>query len=246
MVMRSFSSEEKGYLMHIVDAYKSEDWEKMKLSNLIQSIFKREVFFKGHFPFIQLFEGESGDKNNRTQYGKAIKEAYIPISNFNSLLYYLHSNHLIYIVPYFELKDYFPEDTDNEIDENTTNNENILSILNKSYLYFLRSKLSDFVCPTQELIDFVDDKFITKQEKQFNETTRLSKWGIGTALFIGIFSLIIGIIGLFNNKTLDVSNTFNPQVIIKTKEDVNNVTQKPNTVDSSKVNQNKNKLNIKK
>ncbi len=243
MVMRSFSSEEKVYLKHIVDAYKSEDWEKMKLSNLILSIFDREVYFKGHFPFIQLFEGESGDKINRTKYGKAIKEAYIPISNFNSLLYYLHSNHLIYIVPYFELKDYFPKDTDNE--ENI-NIENILSILNKSYLYFLRSKLTDFVCPTQELIDFVDDKFITKQEKQFNKTTSLSKWGIGIAIVIGFLSVIIGIVGIFTNRTPDISNTFNPQVIIKTKEDVNSVTQKPNTVDSSKVNQSKNKLMIKK
>lgn len=214
----------------------------MKLSNLIQSIFDRVIDFKGHFPFIQLKNDESGDKDNKTQYGKAIKDAYIPISNFNSLLYYLHSNHLINIVPYFEISDYTDEETEKVVENNIQNNENILSILNESYLQFIKSNLSDFICPTQELIDFVDDDFITKHEQEFNETTKLSKRGISIALIFGIIGFVFSVIGFFFNKTPDVSNTFNPQVIFKTKEAAISVTQKPNIVDSLKVNQsNKNR-----
>jgi hypothetical protein len=238
MVMRSFSSEEKGYLKHIVDAYKSEDWEKMKLSNIFYSIFNRKVDFKSHFPSFELKDGESKDKKN-PQYGKAIKEGYIPLSNFDSLMIYLNSNHLITIVPFFEREKAIADDSEND-NCFPQINDNFINIEKDSYLEFLRSNMSDFVCPTQELIDFVDDNFISKQDKQFNETMRLSKWGIGTALFIGIFSLIIGIIGLFH-KTPVVSNTFNPHAIVKNKEDVNSVTQKPNTVDSLKVNQSKKK-----
>jgi hypothetical protein len=244
--MRSFSSEEKEYLKHIVDAYKSDNWAGMKLSNLIQSIFDRELYFNELFPFIQLKEGESGIDKNVVGYSKAIKKAYIPISNFNSLLFYLDSNHLIFIVPYFSLIQSLEEEARNANKSEQQLYTNFFRIEKETYLDFLRSNLSDFVCPTQELIDFVDAGFITKQEKQFNVSTKLAKWGIGIAIFIGISSLMIGIAGLFYNKTPVVSNTFNPQVIIKTKEDVNSITQKPNTVDSLKVNQSKNKLTIKK
>ncbi len=242
--MRSFSSEEKLYLKQIVDAYKSNDWEEMKLSNLFYATFNRKVDFKSHFPSFELKDGESKDKKN-PQYGKAIKEGYIPLSNFDSLLIYLNSNHLITIVPFFELEKAIAGDSE---DDNCSpqDTDKFINIEKDSYLEFIRSNLSDFVCPTQELIDFVDDKFITKQEKQFNKTTSLSKWGIGTALFIGILGLIIGIVGIFNNKTLEINNNSIPLEINKSKERVSSITEKPNTFDSSKVNQSKNKLMIKK
>ena len=40
----------------------------------------------------------------------------------------------------------------------------------ESYLDFLRSNLSDLIYPTQELIDFVENCFITKQEMEFKIT----------------------------------------------------------------------------
>lgn len=144
--MRSFSSEEKVYLKQIVDAYKSKKWEKMKLSNLILSIFDREIDFDGIFPYIQLKDGESGSDKDVVGYTNAIKEAYIPISNFNSLLFYLHSNHLIYIVPYFNLKQSLLETYK---EDETEICSNFFMIESNSYLEFLKSNLSDFICPTQ-------------------------------------------------------------------------------------------------
>lgn len=238
MTMRSFSSEEKGYLKHIVDAYKSDNWAEMKLINLIQSIFDREFYFNELFPYIQLKNGESGDDKNVVEYSKAIKGAYIPISNFNSLLFYLHSNHLIYIVPYFNPIKSLEEEAESEknIEQSCTN---FFRIEDKSYLEFLRSNLSDFLCPTQELIDFVERKFITKQEKQYKITNVISITGI-------IVAILISLAGIFTNKTPENSNTFNPKSINNANENRHSVMQKTMAVDSLKVKQSKNKLMIKK
>ncbi len=189
--MGSYSSEEKEFLKHIVDAYKSNNWAEMKLSNLILSIFDRKIDFECIFPYIQFIDGESGSDKDVVGYTKAIKEAYIPISNFNSLLFYLHSNHLIYIVPYFNLKQSLLE-IYNEDEDETEICSNFFMIESDSYLEFLKSYLSDFVCPTQELIDFVERKFITKQEKQFKITTLISIIGIAVAIAISL-------VGIFTN-----------------------------------------------
>jgi len=234
--MRSFSSEEKDYLKQIVDAYKSKDWEKMKLSNLILSIFDRKIDFEGVFPYIQLKDGESGSDKDVVGYTNAIKQAYIPISNFNSLLFYLHSNHLIYIVPYFNLKQSLLE-TYNE--DETEICSNFFMIESNSYLEFLKSNLSDFICPTQELIDFVVRKFITKQEKQYKITNVISITGI-------VVAILISLAGIFTNKTLENSNTFYPKSINNANENRHSVMQKTMAVDSLKVKQSKNKLMIKK
>lgn len=236
MAMRSFSSEEKVYLKQIVDAYKSKDWEKMKLSNLILSIFDRKIDFEGIFPYIQLKDGESGSDKDVVGYTNAIKEAYIPISNLNSLLFYLHSNHLIYIVPYFNLKQSLLE-TYNE--DETEICSNFFMIESNSYLEFLKSNLSDFICPTQELIDFVGDKFITKQEKQFKITNVISITGI-------VVAILISLAGIFTNKTPENSNTFNPKSINNANENSHSLMQKAMFFDSLKENQSKNKLIIKK
>ena len=60
--------------------------------------------------------GESNSKEEKTKFTKAIIKGYIPLSNFSSLLFYLHSNHLINIVPYFDIEESLRNNSENNVD----------------------------------------------------------------------------------------------------------------------------------
>ena len=67
----------------------------------------------------------------------------------------------------------------------------------------LSALLDKYVCaiihPTQELVDFVNNRFKTKEDIQYANTTRRSRWGLAVAIVVGIVSILIGVIGIIIN-----------------------------------------------
>jgi hypothetical protein len=167
--MRSYSEEEKGYLVALVNAY-SSGWKGMVLKNLVYSIYQRSINIDN--PGFELKEGESDDEELAEKYERAIKQGYIPISNFFSLLIYLKSNHLIMVVPFFESEDIGLEIIGTQKDESSGN---WFGISTSSYLEFLISNYSNFIYPTQELIDLVKNDFKTIDQRRFEEEMKTVK-----------------------------------------------------------------------
>lgn len=180
--MRSFSEEEKVYISAIVGAYKS-DWENMILKNLVFSIFERSIDLNQ--PGFELKENESDDEKSKKEYGNVIKNGYIPISNFFSTLIYLQSNQLIVIVPYFESEDFDLEFVGKNVVEG---NRKWFGISTSSYLEFLKSNYSNFIYPTQELIDLVNNKFKSREEKRHYQVIFWTRAALAVALFSSLIT----------------------------------------------------------
>ena len=185
--MRAFSEIEKEYISKLVDTKNNTNWSGLVLKNLIYSIFGREIIFD-LFPGFEIKEGESESKDEKEGYDKAILEGYIPISIFLNLLEYLNSNALISIIPYFETADLWIEGiTDNNNDDETEENKKrFFNISALSYLTFLKDNYSNIIYPSQELIDLVNSKFKSREERRYKKQIWTTWVSIGLAFFIGL------------------------------------------------------------
>ena len=67
----------------------------------------------------------------------------------------------------------------------------------------LSALLDKYVCalihPTQELVDYVNNGFKTKEDLQYDNDTRRSRWGLAVAIVVGLISTFIGVIGIIIN-----------------------------------------------
>jgi hypothetical protein len=188
--MRSFSNSEKDNIKKIVGAYDSNNWNQLVLKNLIFSIFSRSILLN-QFPGFEIIDGESNDREEIDGYNNAIKNGYIPIAVFLSLLKNLESTALVSIIPYFETED-FDLDVIGEDGENQPENGEeklYFSIIDHTYLTFLRRNYSYLIYPSQELIDLVNNNFKTKDEKRYKSQIWVTWISIGVALLIGLAGL---------------------------------------------------------
>lgn len=53
--------------------------------------------------------------------------------------------------------------------------------------------------PTAKLEEFVNNGFKTKSDIQYDNTTKISRWGLAVAIVVGIVSTLIGVIGIIIN-----------------------------------------------
>lgn len=188
--MRKFSKNEKEYVKAIIDAYKSNNYKKLVLKDLIDSIFNRSIEFN-RFPAFEIKEGEADDRDNVEGYNNAIKNGYIPIAVFLSLLKHLESIGLITIIPYFDFMDAEIDDGEENLVQNNDVevHKKYFSIVDHAYLTFLRRNYYYLIYPTQELIDLNDNKFRTTDDRRFLKQTRITWISIAVAFLIGIWGI---------------------------------------------------------
>lgn len=185
--MRTFSETEKNYLREIVVAHKNKSWQKLILKNLIYSIFKRSIILS-EFPGFEIFESESENKDDIDKFNRAIQSGYIPLAEFLNLLKNLDEAALISIIPYFESDDFDLEviEIKSEIRSEVMDERQYFSIVDHSYLQFLKRNYSNLINPSQELINLVNCNFQTKEEKRY-KTQICATWvSIGVAMIIGL------------------------------------------------------------
>jgi hypothetical protein len=190
-----FTLEEKKWLKGIVQSYQPNNWKKLRLDNLIKSIFDRVIDINEFFPYFTLKDGESNDPNNAKAYAKAVQEGYFPLAKFVCMLDFLNKKHLILFVPEFKTNCAKIEgcEQSNESEEEQLNETPFFNIEENTIVEFLRKNLNQFVVPTEELINLVKNNFVSDEEKRFKKQQKLTKCGIMVALFVGISSLIINI-----------------------------------------------------
>jgi len=56
--------------------------------------------------------------------------------------------------------------------------------------------ISSPLVPTQELKDFVDNGYKTKEDVRYAQSKRYTRWALGIAIFFGVVSTLIGIVSL--------------------------------------------------
>ena len=192
--MRNFSKEEKEYIMTIIGAWKCYEWEKLLLNKLITNIFSRELVLYPPFPCFEIGEGEGNNKKDAQEYNNTIIKAYIPIAVFVTLLKYLNANGYIAIIPYAERGNEIINNEgttgDGVLEDNNGQKaepKKYFNIESEEFLNFLRDNYSNMIYPTQELIDYVENGYKTKEEHRFQIQVCISVVAIIVAIFISLF-----------------------------------------------------------
>jgi hypothetical protein len=192
-----FTEEEKNWLKTIVQAHQSKNWKNIRLNNLFESIFNRIINTKELFPHFSLKDGESNDPNNGKEYAEAVQKGYFPIAKFVYMLIFLNKEHLILLIPEFQIdcaNNITIEGCEPQNEEEEEDSGKPFSLDDNTIIVnFLKENLEKFVVPTGNLIHLVENKFVSDEEKRFRKQQRCTVAGLIIAFITGIGSLLINI-----------------------------------------------------
>jgi hypothetical protein len=203
----NFNSEEKVWISKIVETYQSDNWRDSQLDNLFKTLFDRELYLGKYFPYFTLKRGESGEKEQTKEYAKTVKEGYFSIARFVHLLEVLDKRHLILIIPFFENNINEGKEQTNE--EQQEEQQPIFSFEETAVLDFLRNNLRSFILSTEDLKCLVENNFVSDEEIRFreqltNDKKQFKKQYCLTCVSIAI-AILIGLAGLFRNKSVEIN-----------------------------------------
>lgn len=214
--MRSFSKEEKNYLIRVSELCKSKDWKNLRFGNLMYKIFERAFNFDSPKGF-ELKDDESGIESETEEYSKAITDGYIPISVFCNLINYLQEYQLISLIPLFQNDDF------DSIGFGDGEGKDWFQLTDIVFVEFIKTNFYKVVYPSQELFDLVENDFKSTEQIQFEQELEqarkqvsFARWAFIVALITLLITLGFNFYGILEADSKPIEKQLN-QIIIQQK-----------------------------
>lgn len=226
--MKTILDKNKEAIKLIVSKCGFDEWKDYQFYSVFHSIYKRSIILKPKAACgFELQSDESDNKEQITEYKKAIFEGYIPLVELVNLFRYLEKNNLISFIPYYGIEWLDFEDENFKIIHSgisvsklnyiKINDEELkkkrFTIKDDSVIKYLNDKYSCLISISPELIDLVQNDFKTLEERRFDEEMSLTKNNHKKAMrkanyqiFLGWVAFLVALISPFITTYFDRNN----------------------------------------
>lgn len=205
--MKSILDKNKDAISLIVSKCSSDEWKDYQFYSVFHSIYKRSVLLlPNECQGIELYDREKSYLTNRKKHKNIIFDAYIPLIELVNLFRYLEKNNLISFIPYYGTE-WIDQKNENfmiihsdiyvskalytKIKENELKKENF-KILDSSVLDFLKDKYTSLISISPELLDLVQNDFISLEGRRFDEEMSLTKSNHKKAMSKANYQILLG------------------------------------------------------